>query len=62
MVKVKVIKRYSDVVLNKIHEKDYEFETDEKRAEHLVKEGVAKILKDQPLEKAVKSGKAGKDE
>lgn len=62
MVKVKVVKRYHDMVLNKIHKKDYVFETDEKRAEHLVKEGVAEILKDQPQDKPVKAGKAGKDE
>lgn len=44
-MRVKVIKRYNDMVLHKIQEVDTEFETEEKRAEHLVEEGVAEILK-----------------
>ena len=35
-MKVKVVKRYNDVVLNKIKEKDEVFEVSKERAEHLV--------------------------
>lgn len=46
-IKVKVIKRYNDVVLNKIKEKDEVFEVVSKeRAEHLVKEGMVEIIKE----------------
>ncbi len=44
-VKVKVIKRYSDIVLQKIMEEDTEFETDERRAQHLAEQGMVKIIK-----------------
>ena len=39
MKKVKAIKRYSDVVLKKIVEKDHEFEVSDDRAKHLVEQG-----------------------
>lgn len=45
-MKVKVIKRYNDVVLNKIKEKDEVFEASKERAEHLVKEGMVEIIKE----------------
>ena len=49
-MKVKVIKRYNDVVLNKIKEKDENesevFEVSKERAEHLVKEGMVEIIKE----------------
>lgn len=46
ITKVKVIKRYNDVVLNKIKEKDEAFEVSKERAEHLVKEGMVEIIKE----------------
>lgn len=46
IIKVKVIKRYNDVVLNKIKEKDEVFEASKERAEHLVKEGMVEIIKE----------------
>ena len=54
-MKVKCIKRYSDVCLKKIIEKDEILEVDKARAEHLVKEGVAEIV--QESEKAAGKGK-----
>lgn len=45
-IKVKVIKRYNDIVLNKIKEKDEVFEVSKERAEHLVKEGMVEIIKE----------------
>lgn len=45
-MKVKVIKRYNDVVLNKIKEKYEVFEVSKERAEHLVKEGMVEIIKE----------------
>lgn len=45
-IKVKVIKQYNDVVLNKIKEKDEVFEVSKERAEHLVKEGMVEIIKE----------------
>lgn len=44
MTKIKVIKRYSDVVLKRIVEKDEELTVSEARAAHLVKEGMAEIV------------------
>lgn len=46
-MKVKVIKRYSDVVLNEIKEKDEIFDVSKERAEHLVKEGMVEIIKEE---------------
>lgn len=46
MIKVKVIKRYSDVKTGKIEEVGSILEVTEERASHLVAEGVAKILKE----------------
>lgn len=44
MKKIKAIKRYSDIVLKRIVEKDEMLEVSEARAEHLVKEGMAEII------------------
>lgn len=46
MIKVKVIKRYSDVKTGKIEEVGNVLEVTEERARHLVSEGVAKELKE----------------
>ena len=46
IVKVKVIKRYSDVKTGKIEEVGNVLEVTEERARHLVSEGVAKELKE----------------
>lgn len=54
-MKVKCIKRYSDVCLKKIIEKDEILEVDKARAKHLVREGVAEIVKES--EKAAGKGK-----
>lgn len=40
-MKVKVIKRYNDVVLKKIQKVNTILDVDEKRAKHLVEQGVA---------------------
>lgn len=45
-VKVKVIKRYHDLKLGKIQEKDTEFEATKERAEYLTKQGMVEILKE----------------
>jgi hypothetical protein len=45
-VKVKVIKRYNDISLNKIQEKDTEFETTETRAKYLAEQGMVEIVGD----------------
>ena len=45
-MKVKAIKRYSDVRLNKVIEPGTVLEVDEARADHLVKEGMVEILKE----------------
>ena len=42
--KVKIVKRYSDVVLNKIIEIDTVLEVEDVRAEHLVNEKVAEYM------------------
>lgn len=54
-MKVKCIKRYSDVRLNEIIEAETVLEVDKARAEHLVREGVAEIVKE--TEKATDKGK-----
>ena len=54
-MKVKCIKRYSDVRLNKIIEAGTVLEVDKARADHLVHEGVAEIAKE--TEKAADKGK-----
>ena len=61
MPKVKVIKRYSDVVTKKIHEKGFTFEADEKRALHLVKEGVAEIVENKANDEKPENGTTRKD-
>ena len=45
-VKVKVIKRYSDIRLHKVIESGTVLEVDEARADHLVREGMAEIVKE----------------
>lgn len=54
-MKVKCIKRYSDVRLNKIVEAGTVLEVDKARAEHLVREGVAEKVKES--EKSADKGK-----
>lgn len=61
MVKVKVIKRYNDMVLKKIHEKDTVFETNEKRAQYLVKQGMVEII-EETGNKAAEKGEREKNE
>lgn len=56
MVKVKVIKRYNDVVLKKIQEKETVFEVSEARAQHLVKQGMVEIVGETPKESAEMKG------
>lgn len=58
MVKVKVIKRYNDVVLKRIQEEGTVFETNEKRADYLVHEGVVELVK----EESAKARKTVKDD
>ena len=57
-MKVKVVKRYNDMVLKKIQEPGTVFETDDKRAEHLIKEGMADKVQEEPS----KSNKTSKNE
>lgn len=45
-MKVKAIKRYSDIRLHKVIEPGTVLEVDEARADHLVKEGMVEILKE----------------
>ena len=54
-VKVKCIKRYSDIKLKKIVEVGDILDVDDERAEHLVHEGVAEITKE--TEKVADKGK-----
>lgn len=54
-MKVKCIKRYSDVRLNKIVEAGTVLEVDKARAEHLVRGGVAEKVKE--TEKSADKGK-----
>lgn len=54
-MKVKCIKRYSDIRLNKIIETGTILEVEKARAEHLIHEGVAEIAKES--EKAPEKGK-----
>lgn len=56
MVKVKVIKRYNDVVLKKIQEKGTTFKVSEERAKHLVKQGMVEIIEEAKKESAEKKG------
>lgn len=48
MVRVKVLQRYFDRKIGDYLEEKHEFEVDEKRAELLVREGVAEIIKQTP--------------
>lgn len=52
MKKVKVIRRYNDLQLKKIQEVGTEFETEETRAQHLVKQGMVAIVSAAKTEKA----------
>ncbi len=45
MKKVKVIQKYSDIVLKKIMKEGTVFEVDDKRADHLVKQGMVEVVK-----------------
>ncbi len=45
-VKVKCIKRYSDIKLKKIVEVGDILDVDDERAEHLIQEGVAEVTKE----------------
>lgn len=45
-MKVKCIKRYSDIKLKKIVEVGDILDVDDERAEHLIQEGVAEITKE----------------
>lgn len=45
-VKVRVIKRYSDVMMGKIKEAGEVFEVSEQRGKHLIHEGVAVMEKE----------------
>ncbi len=62
-MKVRCIKRYSDVKLKKIIEVDTIFDVDEERAQHLVNEKVAEIVNEtektteKAIEKATGKGK-----
>ena len=58
-VKIRCIKRYSDVKLKKIIEVDTIFDVDEERANHLVNEKVAEIVNEteKTAEKATGKGK-----
>ena len=56
MARVKVIKRYNDLVLKKIQEKDTVFETTEKRAQYLVKQGMVVIADETKKEIVEKKG------
>lgn len=58
-MKVRCIKRYSDVKLKKIIEVDTIFDVDEERAKHLVNEKVAEIVNEteKTTEKAAGKGK-----
>ena len=58
-MKIRCIKRYSDVKLKKIIEVDTIFDVDEERANHLVNEKVAEIVNEieKTAEKATGKGK-----
>lgn len=45
-MKVKCVKRYSDIKLKKIVEVGDILEADDERAEHLIREGVAELAKE----------------
>lgn len=56
-VRVKVIKRYNDIVMKKIQEVGTQFETSRKRAEYLVTQGMVKIVSQTTGEEEKKDGK-----
>lgn len=51
MAKVKVIKRYNDIVLKKTQEKGTVFEVSEARAKHLVEQKMVEIVEEKKPEK-----------
>ena len=53
-MRIKVINRYSDVLLGKIKEVGDTFEVSEQRAHHLVNEGVAAIIKEKQTKEPAK--------
>lgn len=53
-MRVKVIKRYSDVMLGVIKEAGDILEVSEQRAQHLVNEGVAVIIKEKQTKEPAK--------
>lgn len=53
-MRVKVIKRYSDVLLGVIKEVGDILEVSEQRAQHLVNEGVAVIIKEKQIKEPAK--------
>lgn len=57
MAKVRVIKRYNDMILKNIQEEGTILEVSKGRAEHLVNEGMAELIETQKHEEA-----NGKDE
>ena len=61
MVRVKVVKRYNDLVLKKIQEVDAEFETDGKRAKYLVNQGMVEIVGGVKTERKEKSSNEKKE-
>ena len=56
-MKVKCIKRYSDVKLKKIVEVGDILDVDDERAEHLIQEGVAEIIKETEKAASKEKGK-----
>ena len=50
-VKVKAVKRYSDIILKRVVEKDEELEVAEDRGKHLVGQGIVQILEQKGHEK-----------
>ena len=53
-MRIKVIKRYSDVLLGVIKEVGDILEVSEQRAQHLVNEGVAVIIKEKQIKEPAK--------
>lgn len=50
-MKVKAVKRYSDIILKRVVEKDEELEVAEDRGKHLVGQGMVQILEEKGHEK-----------
>ena len=56
-VSVKVIKRYNDIVLKEIQEIGNILTVSDARAKHLIKEGMAELVKDIPAKPEKQEGK-----